>query len=161
MDLDEHPARQRSANEPVGSASHECESGFVPEHSAKPVYGERAFVTILDPNGTVTVADANVLALATKRSNKSQLLYATHLTVEIPSKQAKLDVKLLADDQEIASKCLTPRMEGKASVAGSYLGKPAEGRTIVEMFNLFPLFSAAYGGMIPPAPVGGVTSIVQ
>ena len=161
MDLDERPLDngvQMSLWDQQDTNANPDSFLSTPQES---VYGERAFVTILDPNGTVTVADANVLALATKRSYKSQLLYATHLTVEIPSKQAKLDVKLLADDQEIASKCLTPRMEGKASVAGSYLGKPAEGRTIVEMFNLFPLFSAAYGGMIPPAPVGGVTSIVQ
>jgi len=125
----------------------------------KSVPGERAFVTILDPNGSLTVADVNVTGSARWTSPNSKRVYPTRWKVVIPSKQATLEINLLAQYQEISSPVGTSRMEGKAAVAGTYDKGKVKGCTIVEMFNLFPLFSGAYGGPLP-LPPNGQTRIV-
>jgi hypothetical protein len=49
-------------------------------------------------------------------------------------------VELLYDEQEIVSKIGANRLEGKARVSGTYNNQPTKGITMVELFDLFPLF---------------------
>jgi predicted secreted hydrolase len=112
--------------------------------------GERAFATLLYPNGSVAVASVTVCETDTFQSANSDQHYARRWSVSIPTQQLELKLKLLRDDQEIipdqeqiAKKTVTPRMEGKAKVEGTYQGKQVKGDAFVEMFNLFPFFLAA------------------
>jgi len=113
--------------------------------------GERAFATLLYPDGSVTVASVTVSETEMFRSSKSHQCYASSWSVSIPSQQLELKLKLLSEDQEIVSDQeqishnirVTPRIEGRATVEGTQGGREVKGKAIVEMFNLFPLFAAA------------------
>jgi hypothetical protein len=110
--------------------------------------GERAFATLLYPDGSVTVASVTVSETEMFESSKSHQFYANTWSVSIPSQQLVLKLKLLRKDQEIVSDPeqiikVAPRIEGKAAVDGTHKGKHVAGTAIVEMFNLFPLFAAA------------------
>jgi lipocalin-like protein/hydroxyneurosporene synthase CrtC len=127
------------------------------------VAGERAFVTLLYPDGSLAVAPVKVEERSFWTSPRSKQKYATSWSVSIPAgqagvKQADLEVELLADDQEIG--VLMPRMEGKARVNGNYEGKKIQGVTTVEMFNLFPIFELA-NDKPAPQPQGGQMSNVR
>jgi hypothetical protein len=126
----------------------------------KPVPGERAFVTILNPDNSIAVADVNVIGSDLWTSPGTGIVYPTRWKVAIPSMRAALDINLLAQNQEIDSPIKTSRMEGKAAVRGTYDKGEVKGCTIVEMFNLFPLFSQAYAGPLK-IPANGQTSVVR
>jgi Lipocalin-like domain/CrtC N-terminal lipocalin domain len=103
------------------------------------VGGPRRFATILNSNGELVVAPVAIKELAFWTSTKTHQTYAKQWKVTIPGR-ADLEVELLYDEQEIVSEVGVNRVEGKARVAGTYENLKTSGTTMVELFNLFPLF---------------------
>jgi hypothetical protein len=104
------------------------------------VGGPKRFATILNSNGDLVVAPVVINELAFWTSTKTHQTYAKEWKVMIPGKRADLTVELLYDEQEIVSEVGVNRVEGKARVAGTYQSQATSGTTMVELFNLFPLF---------------------
>jgi len=116
--------------------------------------GESAFATILEPAGSVAVASVVVQEGQEEgdsfHSARSDITYPKRWSVSIPAKQITLEVELVRGDQEIIPieelgpppRILTPRLEGKAAVKGTCAGQLVEGTAFVELFNLFPAFTA-------------------
>jgi predicted secreted hydrolase len=119
--------------------------------------GESAFVTILEPGGSVALTFVIIQEGQQEGdrfdSVRSGITYPKRWSVRIPAKQVTLSVELLTDDQEIIPieelgpprNILTPRLEGKAAVEGTYEGRSVQGNAFVECFNLFPAFDALRG----------------
>jgi predicted secreted hydrolase len=61
--------------------------------------GERAFATLLYPDGTVSVASATISEADIFQSSKSPERYASSWSVSIPTQQLELKLKLLRKDQ--------------------------------------------------------------
>lgn len=117
------------------------------DHPQSFVEGQSAFATLLEPHGSIAVAPVDIKEEEGFDSPRSRRHYPSHWSVTIPAKQIELHVQLLRNNQEIipheeinSGKILTPRLEGKASVRGTYEGQKVEGSAFVECFNLFPAF---------------------
>ncbi|MDF0717692.1 lipocalin family protein [Muricauda sp. 334s03] len=99
------------------------------------LYGNHSsFVTLVEPDGSHVVANIKPLAeLASEYwiSPKKQH-YPTNWIVDIPELDAKLTVKAIKKEQEVASNML-PRYEGLANITGTFRGKPVTGHNLVEM----------------------------
>lgn len=99
------------------------------------LYGNHSsFVTLVEPDGSHVVANVKPLAeLASEYwiSPKKQR-YPTNWIVDIPELDAKLTVKAIKKEQEVASNML-PRYEGLANITGTFRGKPVTGHNLVEM----------------------------
>ena len=99
------------------------------------LYGKHSsFVTLVEPDGSHVVANIKPLAeLAGEYwiSPKNQH-YPTNWIVDIPELDAKLTVKAIKKEQEVASNML-PRYEGLANITGTFRGKPVTGHNLVEM----------------------------
>ncbi len=104
------------------------------------VGGPRRFGTILNPSGDLKVAPVVIEELGFWKSRNTKRAYARKWRVTIEDRAAKLDVELLYDKQEIVSEIGAHRLEGKARVSGTYGNQPIKGITMVELFDLFPLF---------------------
>jgi predicted secreted hydrolase len=105
------------------------------------VGGPRRFVTILKPTGELAVAPVVIAESNPWTSTQSQRTYPNQWQVTIPGR-AVLNVRSLLKGQEIVSEINTHRVEAKAEVDGTYDGKSVKGVTMVELFDLFPLFSS-------------------
>jgi len=108
------------------------------------VDGEHRFASILNPDGSLVVTSVDIKELGTWTSLKTQRTYANKWRVTIPGRGV-LMVNVLQDGQEIVSELPAHRVEAKSSVEGTYADKRVKGFTMVEMFNLFPLFGALGG----------------
>jgi hypothetical protein len=111
--------------------------------------GQSAFATILEPFGSIAVGSVDVLEEERFIVPGSQRSYPRRWSVSIPSKQIKLRVQLLRDGQEIIPKqeissgtIVTPRLEARAEIEGTYEDQWVKGKAFVELFNLFPAFAA-------------------
>ena len=104
------------------------------------VGGPRRFATILMPTGELAVAPVAITEGDPWTSQDSQRTYPNQWQVTIPG-WADLKVRSLRKGQEIVSQINAHRVEAKAEVDGIYDGKPVKGVTMVELFDLFPLFS--------------------
>jgi predicted secreted hydrolase len=106
------------------------------------VGGAGRFATILDPDGGLMVTAVRIEELDTWISQKKpNRTYAKKWRVTIPGR-TNLMVNSLQDGQEIESKMGANRVESKSEVEGTYESKLVTGVTIVEMYDLFPLFQA-------------------
>ncbi len=105
------------------------------------VGGPRRFATIMNQAGDLVVSPVVIDELGKWKSTEAPgRVYANKWRVTIPS-IADLLVESLMDGQEIVSPQLgTNRVEAKAQVMGIYNGQKVAGVTMVEMFDLFPLF---------------------
>ena len=104
------------------------------------VGGPRRFATILMPTGELAVAPVAITEGDPWTSQDSQRTYPNQWQVTIPG-WTDLKVRSLRKGQEIVSQINAHRVEAKAEVDGIYDGKPVKGVTMVELFDLFPLFS--------------------
>lgn len=97
--------------------------------------GGRAFATILEPDGSVTVATVTIEETSPLTSSVSKHKYANSWTVTIPAlsgnaalpAKAVLNVKTVVNGQEINSNSPIPRLEAKCSVEGKYGGTDVTG----------------------------------
>ncbi len=117
------------------------------DHPQRFAEGQSAFATLLESRGSITVASVSVQEVESFNIPQSLRRYPRRWMVAIPAKQIELRVELLRNGQEIipreeisSGNLCTPRLEGKASVQGTYEGYEVEGNAFVECFNLFPAF---------------------
>lgn len=99
------------------------------------LYGKQSnWVTLVEPDGSQVVANIKPLVEASSEYwiSPTKQRYPTTWLVDIPELDAKLIVKAIKKEQEVASKIL-PRYEGLADISGTYKGKPVTGYTLVEM----------------------------
>jgi len=121
------------------------------EHPQTFAAGESAFATIAEPGGSIAVASIEIEERNTFKSSRGGVTYPSSWLIRIPAKDIELKVQLrLPNDQEIITSeelasghILTPRVEAKGVVdAGTYGGHQVTGTAFVELFNLFPAFTA-------------------
>jgi Lipocalin-like domain/CrtC N-terminal lipocalin domain len=113
------------------------------------VEGQSAFATVLEPHGSIAVGSVDIQEEDRFTIPRSTRSYPKRWSVSIPSKHIKLRVQLLRDDQEMIPKqeirsgtIITPRLEARAEVEGTYEDQLVKANAFVELFNLFPAFDA-------------------
>ena len=95
--------------------------------------GEQAWVNVLEPDGTITIASITPLAQDASdfwRSQETGQNYPTRWRVIIPGQDVKLDVVSYSKDQEIGGE-----YEGAVKITGSYKNKLVTGLGYVEMYG--------------------------
>lgn len=98
---------------------------------------ERAWATILHPDGTVVIADVEPLTKHMSgiwTSSKSGVRWPSKWTVVIPGTQARLTVTSTAEGQETFKGM--PRIETVVHVEGAYGAKDVNGLGYVEIVNV-------------------------
>lgn len=102
----------------------------------------RRFATIMHPTGDLALSPVIIQELGAPWTSKaSGRTYPDKWCVTIPGK-ANLTVQSLKSGQEIVSKIQASRVEAKARIDGTFDTKSVTGVTMVELFDLFPLFRA-------------------
>ncbi|CAM5613301.1 lipocalin family protein [Streptomyces aurantiogriseus] len=92
---------------------------------------ENTWATVQKPDGTQTVGEAIVTPDESTRwtSPDSGRSFPTRWKVTIPGENAKLNVKVYAENQEL----VPGRLEGSAAVTGTYGHRPVTGSTYIEV----------------------------
>src|ERR1700730_10672332 len=97
---------------------------------------ERAFATLLHPDGRHEIVDVEPLAAGATSICKSRgtgKRYPTHWVVSIPTLKVRLRVEPLVREQEVVSPIGIHKYEGASTVAGEMQGKPVRGHSVVEL----------------------------